>query len=113
MDQILFVPVCKRYISSFGNAPLFLFHPVYDCGPLTNPDNGTVQLTLTTFGAIALFSCDEGFNLTGNNGEDYRECLFGGWNGEDPTCESMLKQSSLLCYFIFCCFQLLNELLLK
>ena len=54
-----------------------------------------------------MFSCDEGFNITGNNGEDYRECLFGGWNGEDPTCESMLKQSSLLCYFVFCCFQLL------
>ena len=84
-----------------------MFCSVYDCGPLSNPDNGTVEFTLTTFGAIAVFSCDEGFNLTGNNDEDYRECLFGGWDGEDPTCESMFKQALLLCYFLFCCFQLL------
>ena len=74
-----------------------MFCSVYDCGPLNNPNNGTVNFTLTTFGAIAVFSCDKGFNLTGNNGENYRECLFGGWDGEDPICESMLKLSPLLC----------------
>ena len=32
-----------------------------------------------------MFTCDIGFNLTG---QDYRECLLGEWSGEDPTCES-------------------------
>ena len=67
----------------------FFINTVYDCGPLENPINGTVEFTETTFGAIATFSCVVGYNLTGNNGQDTRECLFGGWSGEDPTCESM------------------------
>ena len=55
---------------------------------MNNPANGTVEFNLTTFGAIAVFTCDIGYNLTGNDGQDYRECLFGGWSGEDPTCQS-------------------------
>ena len=60
---------------------------------MKNPINGTVEFIETTFGAIATFSCVVGYNLTGNNGQDTRECLFGGWSGEDPTCESMTNKS--------------------
>ena len=69
---------------------LYYNYIVYDCGSLNNPTNGSVEFNLTTFGAIAVFSCDTGYNLTGNDGQDYRECLFGGWSGQDPTCQSKL-----------------------
>ena len=50
--------------------------------------NGTVEFTRTTFGAIAEFNCDVGYNISGNNGKHYRECLLGVWSGEDPLCNS-------------------------
>ena len=39
-----------------------------DCGSLTTPGNGSVQLTVagtTTYGATATQSCNTGFDLTG------------------------------------------------
>ena len=76
---------------------------------MKNPINGTVEFTETTFGAIATFSCVVGYNLTGNNGQDTRECLFGGWSGEDPTCESMTNKSFFqkLAYILYYFPQLL------
>ena len=86
--MIVFVQVITNYNNITLTIHYTLSYTVYDCGSLNNPVNGTVQFNLTTFGAIAVFTCDIGYNLTDNDGQDYRECLFGGWSGEDPTCQS-------------------------
>ena len=59
---------------------------VVDCGALDNPANGEVFLTNTTFNSVATYSCNTGYNLTGDN---MRTCLETGfWSGSDPTCSS-------------------------
>ena len=64
-----------------------------DCGSLTNPANGQVDLTSgTTFGQIATYSCDTGYNLVGNS---TRTCqATETWSGSAPACQSMLLFSS-------------------
>ena len=43
---------------------------------------------MSTFGAMATYTCDEGFNLIGNS---TRLCQAdGSWKGTDPTCQSEL-----------------------
>jgi hypothetical protein len=55
-----------------------------DCGALTNPVNGKVYATSTTFGSTATYACDTGYVLTGSAS---RSCLDGGlWSGDAPTC---------------------------
>ena len=59
-----------------------------DCGTLTNPVNGQVSTTGTTFGQTATYSCNTGYNLMG---DDTRTCqATGQWSGNAPTCQSML-----------------------
>ncbi|XP_052275320.1 sushi, von Willebrand factor type A, EGF and pentraxin domain-containing protein 1-like [Dreissena polymorpha] len=55
-----------------------------DCGPLPILSNGTAHATNTTFGSVAIFTCDEGFNLTGHS---FTVCGSNGfWNITDQTC---------------------------
>ncbi len=57
-----------------------------DCGPLMAPTNGAVGVASTTFGSIAMYSCDDGFELVG---VDTRECQATGvWSGAPPSCVS-------------------------
>ena len=59
--------------------------PAVDCGELESPSNGDVQLTGTTFGSVATYTCMEGFKLA--NGDQRRECDEDGlWTGEPPIC---------------------------
>ena len=60
-----------------------------DCGSLTDPANGQVDLTSgTTFGQIATYSCSTGYNLVGDS---TRTCqATGEWSGSAPTCQGML-----------------------
>ena len=64
-----------------------------DCGNLTNPANGQVDLTSgTTFEQIATYSCNTGYNLVGDS---TRTCqTTENWSGSAPTCQSMLLFSS-------------------
>ena len=58
-----------------------------DCGPLANPDSGTVQVSKTTNGGTATYSCVAGFVLSGNGGNGVRTCQADGtWTGTAPTC---------------------------
>ncbi len=59
--------------------------PVVDCGPLSSPDNGAVDLSNgTTFGSIAVYSCNEEFVRLGS---DIRICQADeNWSGDPPTC---------------------------
>jgi sulfatase modifying factor 1 len=55
-----------------------------DCGPLADPEGGTVSLGQTTLGAVASYSCGEGHLLSGM---DARTCESSGqWSGSAPTC---------------------------
>ena len=58
-----------------------------DCGPLTNPTNGTVDTSAgTTAGNTATYSCNTGYNLDGNSVVQCR--TDGTWNGTAPRCLS-------------------------
>ena len=64
------------------------FLTVVDCGNLTNPTNGQVNHTAgTTFGQIATYSCNTGYNLVGDS---IRACQTTGvWSGGEPICQGM------------------------
>ena len=71
---------------------VFLFLTVVDCGALNASANGQVSHTNgTTFGQIATYSCDTGYNLVGNS---TRTCQADGvWSGSEPTCQGVLLLS--------------------
>ena len=55
-----------------------------DCGSLANPANGSVALTMTTFGSMASYSCSERNNLLG---DAVRTCQADGmWSDSAPVC---------------------------
>jgi hypothetical protein len=58
---------------------------VVDCGPLSKPSNGTVDVTATTYNSTATYSCTTtGYTLSGDAG---RTCQANGtWSGSAPTC---------------------------
>ena len=58
------------------------------CPVLTIPDNGNITTTGQTLGSYATFSCNEGYNMVGEN---IRICQPEGyWSASSPTCESVL-----------------------
>ena len=58
--------------------------PVIDCGPLSNPDNGTVSAPDTTVDGVATYTCGTGY---GPSGSSTRKCQPDGtWSGTDPIC---------------------------
>ena len=64
------------------------FSTAVNCGNLTNPANGQVSTTGTTFGQTVTYSCNTGYNLMGDS---TRTCQADGmWSGSAPTCQSML-----------------------
>ncbi len=69
-----------------------LLHFAVDCGELSAPDNGGVLQSGTGLGAIATYSCRDGFNRIGTSS---RTCQANGqWSGEEPTCSSMYLNST-------------------
>ena len=64
----------------------FWLYTVLECEDLASPANGQVTLNGTAFGSIAIYSCDDGYVLNGN---EMRICQSSGeWSGDEPTCES-------------------------
>ena len=48
------------------------------------PANGNVGAASTTFGSLAVYSCNDGYELVGSN---MRECQANGtWSGVTPSC---------------------------
>ena len=86
---------------------LVLICIVVDCSTLTNLTNGQVNLDLTTFGAMANYSCNEGYILLGPNA---RICQSNGsWTEDVPVCQSKslplhLGNSGTFLSFFFCLF---------
>ena len=56
-----------------------------DCGTLTNPQNGQVTFTTTTFLSTANYSCNSGYTLSGN--ETHTCEATGTWSDTAPTCD--------------------------
>ena len=68
---------------------IFLISTVVDCGSLTDPANGQVDLTSgTTFGQTATYSCNTGYNLVGDSTHTCQAT--GVWSGSAPACQGML-----------------------
>ncbi|XP_043933078.1 basement membrane-specific heparan sulfate proteoglycan core protein-like isoform X2 [Protopterus annectens] len=54
------------------------------CGVLPDLENGRIEYENdTTFGSVAHFFCNEGYNIIGRN---YRTCLVKGWDYQNPEC---------------------------
>ena len=63
-------------------------HPVVavDCGDLTDPENGAVSVVNTTLGSMANYTCNRGFDISG---DVTRVCQQEGeWSGSIPKCIS-------------------------
>ena len=68
------------------------------CETLTDPDNGGVMFTTTTYLSIANYTCDTGYNLVG---VDQRTCTAAGiWGDGEPTCQSETGYRMLLCIYL-------------
>ena len=60
-----------------------------DCGKLDDPDYGNVELSGTTVGSKATYTCRKGYYLVGDS---KRVCLYNGyWSGEAPVCKRKLS----------------------
>ena len=76
---------------------------VVDCGNLTNPMNGMVTLTTTTFESTATYSCNMNYVLSGAM---TRMCRADGtWSGSDPNCigEELPGLYTLTMYMVGSC----------
>ena len=81
-------------IASQFNTP---YHPftVIICPTLTPPDNGSVNQLGNTPGGLALYVCNDNFELSGDM---LRECRPNGqWTGEAPLCEGEEHVQWLAC----------------
>ncbi len=64
-----------------------------DCGQLMSPNNGFVNVSFTTFLSEAVYSCNNGYILVGDNGNILvgvvsRTCMADrNWSDAEPTCE--------------------------
>ena len=74
------------------SSPFFVLSAAKECPPLSAPANGTLNLTGTTFGSLAEYSCDLGFVLAGT---EVRMCqASGAWSGAPARCESEFSEGS-------------------
>jgi len=72
---------CQANKQWSGTAPTC---PPVDCGSLTPPPNGKVNVTTTTYNSSATYSCDSGYNLSDTTP---RTCQANKhWSGNAPTC---------------------------
>lgn len=62
-----------------------LLYTAVDCGSLSAPENGEIQLGTTTFGSTAIYSCNVGFNLVSTSRRVCTET--GDWSGNAPVCQ--------------------------
>ena len=58
-----------------------------DCGSLTAPLNGFIDIEETTLGSVVSYSCQRGYILSN---DESRVCQSTGvWSGEEPICEGL------------------------
>ena len=70
----------------------YVHFTVANC-PALSITNGVVTHPTMTLGAVATYSCDTGFQLTGNSN---RTCQADStWTATDPTCEGALLRMNI------------------
>ena len=75
--------------------------PVADCGSLVAPENGTLTIDSTTFESTVNYSCDEGYNIAG---DEMRTCQENGsWSGQKPVCQSECFFTYSMCVCVLYC----------
>ena len=85
-------PICECkslvFVYSQVDRCVLSISAVIDCGSLDDPDNGQVELSNTTLGSTANFTCSWGYSLS--NGNSTYTCEANGeWSGDPPICECM------------------------
>ena len=64
---------------------LYLIFSAIDCGSLLAPEDGMIDINVTTFNNTANYSCVTGYELVG---DQTRTCLASGnWSGSQPSCD--------------------------
>lgn len=82
-DPPFCISKCTYHLLCYVHVLLMLI--VVDCGPLSPIGNGRVNVSSTTFGSNAMYSCNTGYTLKGN---DNRTCTGNGtWSAVTPTCD--------------------------
>ena len=62
-------------------------YPVITCPTLSDPPEGTVNVLSDLPGGMAVYGCNRGFSL---NGQEEQSCGMNGmWDGVPPTCEGL------------------------
>ena len=83
----MYVPIATNTLRDNNGSNVVSFSlSAIDCGPLLPPTNGSVQFTDTGVNSVAMYQCDEGFNLV--EGDQSRTCQLNAmWSGRAPVCE--------------------------
>ena len=77
---------CNWNICAFTSPCLQSVSAVIKCSSLDDPANGQVELSNTTVGSSANYTCTRGYILS--NGNNTRTCEADGeWSGDTPICE--------------------------
>ena len=78
---------------------IYIIYAVVDCGPLSDPLNGNVDVNQTVINSTATYTCLIGYILSGDN---TRICQADGvWSGSEPTCEGIHGNYILSAYALF------------
>lgn len=92
---------CLALLVKCLNVLVCLPSAVISCGDLATPPSGKKIGTQTSFGATAIFTCDNGYMLVGST---VRECLSSGlWSGTETRCLGNVV------YIRCCCSHLLFQ----
>ena len=84
MEPIHRTPGPERPPRKFNH--FFFLNAAVVCSVLTDPTNGFVSFTTTTFNSVATYTCTSNYVISGSR---QRTCLeTGQWSGEEPTCIS-------------------------
>ena len=91
------VCVCVS-VCMYRSNQVFLLYVGTMCSKLSNPINGEVNVPSRQVGSTATYSCNNGFNLVGDQS---RVCRSGGsWSGNAPTCEGRKPDYKKFIHFI-------------
>lgn len=83
----------------------YFLYSAIDCGQLSAPDFGAINVTSTTFGSTASYVCNTGYRLVGAG--SIRTCTAtGDWSPAAPTCQSKM----IIVYILWPTFTEINTL---
>ena len=87
------------FLRAFNLLTILLFYIHTEiCPALTDPSNGHVNYTSTTFTSLAYYTCNDRYQI---NGATVVKCIRGGlWNSTPPTCQGIQLHSTCMGFHI-------------